>query len=158
MISMGAGDLILDMVSRLRVKDGTFLRPEGVEAGAVVSVFRVPPELQGQRLDVFLRGQLRRTSRTRTQAILRASAYDEAGRRLKANDRVRAEQRVLLWRPPWDETLVPTDVPILYEDEHLLAVSKPAQLAVHPTARYYKNTLIKVLVAQRPDCEFLSLG
>src|SRR5262249_46321082 len=91
-------------------------RPEGMPEGSVVSVFRVPPEDAGQRVDVFLRGQLRRSSRTRTQAIIRSSAFDERGRRMKPNDRVRAEQQVLLWRAPWDETPVPTDVPILYED------------------------------------------
>ena len=123
----------------------------------MVSVFRVPPEVAGQRLDVFLRGQLRRTSRTRTQWIIRASAFDEAGRRLKPNARVQSEQQIFLWRPPWDEDPVPTDLHILYEDEHLLAVDKPANLPVHPTARYHKNTLIKLLQARRPRA-FLSLG
>ncbi|HEY8073947.1 MAG TPA: RluA family pseudouridine synthase [Labilithrix sp.] len=122
-----------------------------------MSVFRVPPELAGQRLDVFLQGQLRRTSRTRTQFIVKASAFDAEGKRLRANHRVRAEEHVLLWRAPWDEDPVPTDVPILYEDEHLLAVDKPAMLPVHPTARYNKNTLIRLLKSARPG-EFLSLG
>jgi len=124
----------------------------------VVSVLRVPPEAAGRRLDVFVHGELSRTSRTRAQAIVRASAYDAAGRRLRPSDRVRPEQRILLWRPPWDEAAVPIDVPTIWEDEHLLAVAKPALLPVHPTARYHKNTLIKVLQAQRPDCTFLSLG
>ncbi len=52
---------------------------------------------------------------------------------------------------------MPTEVPILYEDEYLLAVDKPAKLPVHPTARYHHNTLIKVLQRARPDT-FLSLG
>jgi 23S rRNA pseudouridine1911/1915/1917 synthase len=145
-------------VTRLRMFDAARLRPPDVAEGSVVTVFRVPPEVAGQRLDVFMHGQLRRTSRTRAQAIVRASAYDASGRRLKPNDRVQAEQHILLWRAPWDETPVPLDVPIVYEDDHLLAVSKPALLPVHPTARYHKNTLIKVLQASRPDCDFLSLG
>jgi len=145
-------------MTRLRMFDARALRPPDVAEDSVVSVFRVPPEVAGQRLDVFMHTQLHRTSRTRTQAIVRASAYDASGRRLKPNDRVQAEQRILLWRAPWDETPVPVDIPILYEDEHLLAVSKPALLPVHPTARYHKNTLIKVLQASRPDCPFLSLG
>jgi 23S rRNA pseudouridine1911/1915/1917 synthase len=123
----------------------------------VVTVFRVPPELAGQRVDVFLQGQLRRTSRTRTQWILRQSAYDASGRRLRPGSRVQAEQHIALWRPPWDETPVPTEIPILYEDDDLLAVDKPAQLPVHPTARYHRNTLIKLLQAARPG-EWLSLG
>jgi 23S rRNA pseudouridine1911/1915/1917 synthase len=145
-------------MTRLRASEVEFVRPAEVTEGSVVSVFRVPPEVAGQRLDVFIHGQLHRTSRTRAQAIIRASAYDSSGRRLKPNDRVQAEQHVLLWRPPWDETPVPVEVPILHEDEHLLAVAKPALLPVHPTARYHRNTLIKVLSAARPDCAFLSLG
>ncbi len=145
-------------MTRLRAFDATSMRPEGVDEGSVVSVFRVPPEVAGQRLDVFVRSQLHRTSRTRAQEIVRASAYDASGRRLKPNDRVRAEQHILLWRAPWDETPVPLEIPIVYEDEHILAVAKPALLPVHPTARYHKNTLIKLLQSARPDCAFLSLG
>jgi 23S rRNA pseudouridine1911/1915/1917 synthase len=133
-------------------------RPEGVDDGSVVTVFRVPPEVAGQRVDVFVQSQLHRTSRTRAQAIVRASAYDGSGRKLVPNDRVRPEQRILLWRAPWDETPVPRVVPVIYEDEHLLAVDKPAMLPVHPTARYHNNTLIKLLQAERPDAAFLSLG
>jgi 23S rRNA pseudouridine1911/1915/1917 synthase len=121
------------------------------------SAFRVPPEVAGQRLDVFLQGQLKRTSRTRTQVIVRNSAFDAKGKRLRPNHRVQAEEHVLLWRAPWDEDPVPTDVPILWEDAHLLAVDKPALLPVHPTARYHKNTLIHVLKRARPG-EFVSLG
>ena len=143
-------------MTRLRASESTFVRPGGVPEGSIVSVFRVPPEVAGQRLDVFLQSQLRRTSRTRTQVIMRASAYGPEGRPLRKNDRVRAEQLVLLWRPPWDEDPVPTDIPILYEDDHLLVVDKPAHLPVHPTARYFKNTVIRLLSDARPG-EFLSL-
>ncbi len=144
-------------MSRVRGSRETFRRPEGVSKDAVVSVFRVPPEVAGQRVDVFVQSHLKRTSRTRAQAIVRASAYDGDGRRLRVNDRVRPEQRVLLWRAPWDEAPVPLDVTVLYEDAHLLAIDKPANLPVHPTARYHRNTVIKLLQAARPD-EFLSLG
>lgn len=147
-------------MTRLRTSDTGIEgidRPAGVPEGSIVSVFRVPPEVAGQRLDVFLQGQLKRTSRTRTQFIIGNSAFDAFGKRLRSNYRVKAEELVLLWRPPWDEDPVPTDVPILYEDEHLLAVDKPALLPVHPTARYYRNTLIEVLKRARPG-EFVSLG
>jgi 23S rRNA pseudouridine1911/1915/1917 synthase len=145
-------------MTRLRALETPFERPHGVAERSVVTVFRVPPEVAGQRLDVFLQSELHRTSRTRAQAIVRASAYDANGRKLAPNTRVQAEQRVLLWRPPWDETATPGDVTIVYEDEHLLAVDKPPMLPVHPTARYYRNTLIKKLQAARPECAFLSLG
>ena len=144
-------------MTRLRASDGHYERPAGLPEGSVLSVFRVPPEVAGQRLDLFLKAQLQRTSRTRAQTIVRASAYDEAGRRMRPGERVHAEQLVLLWRPPWDEVPVPTSVTVVYEDEHLMAVDKPPKLPVHPTARYHNNTLIKVLQRARPG-QFLSLG
>jgi 23S rRNA pseudouridine1911/1915/1917 synthase len=131
-------------------------RPPGVEEGAVVSVFRVPAESAGQRVDVFLQGQLKRTSRTRTQAIVKLSAFNEAGKRLRSNDRVQAHAHVLLWRAAWDEDPVPTEIPVLFEDDHLIAVDKPANLPVHPSARYHKNTLINLMKAERPN-EYLTL-
>ena len=145
-------------MSRLRAFDARPLRPPTVAEGSVASVFRVPPEAAGQRVDLFVQSQLHRTSRTRAQAIVRASAFDSTGKRLKPNDRVQAEQKILLWRAPWDETPVPLELPVLYEDEHLLAVDKPALLPVHPTARYHRNTLIKLLQEARPEADFLSLG
>lgn len=144
-------------MGRLRAEEAVVVRPDGVAEDSVVTVFRVPPEASGQRVDVFLQGQLRRTSRTRAQHIVRLSAFDATGRRLRVSSRVYPEQHIVLWRAPWDETPVPLEVPIVYEDDHLLAVDKPAGLPVHPTARYHRNTLIKVLQAERPG-EFLSLG
>ncbi len=52
---------------------------------------------------------------------------------------------------------MPTDIPVLYEDEHLIAIDKPALLPVHPTARYFNNTVIRIMQAERPN-QFLSLG
>ncbi len=144
-------------MTRLRARHAVYTRPEGVPEGSIVSVFRVPPEVAGQRLDLFIQSQFRRTSRTRTQEIVRLSAYDVDGHRLRSSDRVHAHQDIFLWRAPWDENPVPTEIPVLYEDEHLLAVDKPAHLPVHPTARYHKNTLIRLLQAARPGA-FLSLG
>lgn len=106
------------------------------------------------RLDVFVQSQLKRTSRTRTQAIVRKSAFDPSGARLRCNDRVAAEQRILLWREPWDETPVPTDLPVIYEDPYLFAIAKPANVPVHPTARYHRNTVVKLLEAARPGESF----
>lgn len=145
-------------MSRLKsCPPSAYVRPLDVAPDAVMSAFRVAPEQAGQRLDVFLQSEMRRTSRTRTQLIIRLSARDAEGKRMRPGQRLLSEQLVFLWRAPWDETPVPTDVPVVYEDDSLLAVNKPAGLPVHPTARYHKNTLIKVLERSRPG-EFLSLG
>jgi 23S rRNA pseudouridine1911/1915/1917 synthase len=108
------------------------------------------------RLDVFVSTQLRNTSRTRAQLIIENGAYSAEGRRLDASDRVRAEEHVVLWRLPFEENVPELPMPVLYEDEHLLVIDKPPLIAVHPTARYHKNTVIKRLYAERPG-EWLSL-
>ena len=108
------------------------------------------------RLDVFVSLQLRGTSRTRARAIVNRSAYSPSGNHLRHNDRVKPEQHVVLWRPPLEEDESPLSVPVLFEDPWLLVVDKAPLVTVHPTARYYRSTLVKQLKAQRPG-EFLSL-
>ena len=132
------------------------VRPQGVPQDAIRRVIRVPPEFAGTRLDVFVKLQLRNTSRTRARAIIQNSAYSPEGNRLRHNSRVQADQHVILWRNPFEEEAEDAPLIILYEDEWLLVVDKPPFVAVHPTARYYHSTLIKRLEIQRPN-EFLSL-
>lgn len=131
-------------------------RPPGVDPESILRVLRVPPECEGMRLDRFLPSQLRATSRTRAQEIIARSAFDESGRALRSSTRMRAEQRVCLWRPPIEEEPPPLDVSVLYEDEHLLVINKPPLMTVHPTARHYKHTVLKRLEAMRPG-EYISL-
>ncbi|WP_437728140.1 RluA family pseudouridine synthase [Sorangium sp. So ce861] len=126
------------------------VRPEEVPEGSVVTVLRVPPESAGMRLDRFVQSQLKRTSRTRAAEIVARGAYSPEARRLRGSDRVRPEQCILLWRAPWDEQAPDTAIPVLHEDDALLAVNKPPSLPVHPTARYHKSTVIKMMEAARP--------
>jgi len=127
-------------------------RPTGIEDNAVVTVLRVPPESSGMRVDRFVQSQLRRTSRTRVQEILRRSAFDDAAVPLRPGARVRAEQLVCLWRAAWDEVGDPDiEIPIVFENDALLAVDKPPMIPVHPSARYYRNTVVKMLEALRPE-------
>jgi 23S rRNA pseudouridine1911/1915/1917 synthase len=133
-----------------------FPRPKDVAEGAILRVLKVPAEAAGQRLDLFVQAQLRRTSRTRAQRIVAESAFDALGRRKKASDRVREGEQVFLWREPFEKDEEQPPLPILYEDPHLLVVDKPPLVAVHPTARYHTHTVIVRLRADRPD-EYLSL-
>jgi 23S rRNA pseudouridine1911/1915/1917 synthase len=141
-------------VTRIRYSEEEGERPAQLPPDSVVTVLRVPPEAAGMRLDRFVQSQLKRTSRTRTQAIVRRSAFDPSGQRLRTNDRVFAEQKVLLWREPWDEATVPTELPVLYEDPYLFAIAKPAGVPVHPSARYHRNTVVKLLSLLRPGENF----
>ncbi|MEP7053439.1 MAG: RluA family pseudouridine synthase [Pseudomonadota bacterium] len=132
------------------------IRPEGVPEDAILRVLRVPGELAGMRLDRFVQSQLRSTSRTRARAIVKRGAYSVQGRARRPSERVRADERIALWRMPFEDTEGQAPLPVLYEDEHLLVIDKPPLVTVHPTARYHKNTVIKRLQAERPG-EFLAL-
>ena len=127
------------------------VRPDAVPEGSVVTVLRVPPEMAGTRLDRFVQSQLKRTSRTRARHIIELGAYSPEAQRLRPNGRVRAEQLVLLWRAPWDEKAPDVRLRVLYDDDELLAVDKPAGIPVHPTARYHASTVVKMLEVDRPD-------
>ncbi len=131
------------------------MRPAGVHEDAILKIYRVPAECAGMRLDVFMRTQLRNTSRTRARAIIEQSAHSADGRALRANDRVRSDDRIALWREPFEE-IDEVPLPVVYEDEHLMAIDKPPLVTVHPTARYHKNTVIERLRKARPG-EFLAL-
>jgi 23S rRNA pseudouridine1911/1915/1917 synthase len=135
--------------------EGT-VRPGRVPEDAIQRVIRVPPEFAGTRLDVFVKLQLRNTSRTRARAIIKNSAFSPEGIPLRHNSRVQANQYLILWRPRFEEEVEETPLAILFEDDWLLVVDKPPFVAVHPTARYYHSTLIKRLEVQRPN-EFFSL-
>lgn len=131
------------------------VRPPGVHADAILKIYRVPAECAGMRLDVFMRSQLRSTSRTRARAIIEQSAHASDGRSLRANDRVKADERIALWREPFEE-IDEVVLPVVYEDDHLMAIDKPPGVTVHPTARYHKNTVIERLRQARPG-QFLAL-
>jgi 23S rRNA pseudouridine1911/1915/1917 synthase len=131
-------------------------RPDGVPEDAILRLIPVPAECAGMRLDVFLQSKFRRTSRTRAQLIIEQSAYRLDGRRMVPSDRMRGGDVIALWRDPFESDEPAPPLPVLYQDEHLLVIDKPAPLAVHPTARYHRHTVIKRLELERPG-EFLAL-
>ena len=97
------------------------------------------------RLDLFIQTRIPRLSRTRAQRIVKACAYREDGTRRRASDLVRGGETVYLVRPPFEEPNAPRDLPILYEDEAMLALDKPPGLPVHPSASYHRNTVSFIL-------------
>ena len=93
------------------------------------------------RLDRFVQLRIPRLSRTRAQDVVRSSAVREDGSRRRPSDIVRAGEHILLVRERFREPDVPTDFGVLYEDDVLLVVHKPAGLPIHRTASYHRNTL-----------------
>ena len=113
------------------------------QPGFVDVTFVVEPNYAGWRLDRYLCEKIRRLSRTRVQRILERSLV--ADRPLKPSTRVHPGLTFTLRRPAQAEPEVPEDIVVLYLDQSLLVLDKPAGLPIHPTARYHHNTLVKLL-------------
>ncbi len=119
--------------------------PPGYDPGSVVLTFPVPNELDAQRLDRFLAWRIPRLGRERAADIVRACAVHEDGRRRGPTERVFAGETVMLVRERFVEPDAPRELGILYRDDALLVVDKPAGLPVHPSASYHHNTLTAIL-------------
>ncbi len=119
--------------------------PPGCDPASIVLTFPVAREHAGQRLDRFIQRQIPRLSRTRANEIVRACAYEADGRKRRPSERVRYGEVVLLVRPPLPEPETPRTFEVIYEDDDVFVVDKPAGLPMHPTATYHKNTLTYLL-------------
>ncbi len=121
-------------------------RPKGIDPEWIQLEFVVPREYAGWRADRFISNRIPRLSRTRVQRVLKRAGFDSAGRPVKPNRLLAEGERLIIFRPPPEEPEVPRHFGILFEDEWILAVDKPAGLPVHPTARYHRNTLTALLL------------
>jgi 23S rRNA pseudouridine1911/1915/1917 synthase len=120
-------------------------RPDDIESDWIQLEFSVPREYAGWRADRFVSNRIPRLSRTRVQRILRRAGFISSGRRIKPNHLLAEGEIITVFRPPPDEPEVSRYFGVLFEDETILAVNKPAGLPVHPTARYHHNTLTALL-------------
>jgi 23S rRNA pseudouridine1911/1915/1917 synthase len=97
----------------------------------------------GLRIDAFLFAALPFTSRTRLRQKIQTGEALLNGRRIASSTRLREGDEVtVLWRGMPDVTPAPS-MDVLYEDEALLAVDKPAGIACHPMGRRQSGTVIQ---------------
>ena len=122
-----------------------FALPAGCAENSIILQFPVPPEFAGMRLDLFIQTRIPRLSRTRAQNIVKACGYRHDGVKSRASDLVRTGETVYLVRPPFEEPSATRELPILYEDETMMALDKPPNLPVHPSASYHRNTVSFIL-------------
>jgi len=94
-------------------------------------------------------------SRPQARRLIEAGEVREAGKpRLKPGDKVHGGETLTVTVPPAVSAIPqPEAVPlrIVYEDEHLLVVDKPAGMAVHPGPGHSEHTLVNALLAHCPD-------
>src|SRR5213078_1337974 len=111
----------------------------------------VPPELAGLRLDHFVKTQIPRLSRTRIQGIITGQLRRTDGHAPKPATIVAAGDHYVIRRPAQPEPPCPRTFTVLVAEPRLYVVDKPAGLPVHASAKFYFNTLTRVLGERFPD-------
>ena len=98
------------------------------------------------RVDKYLYDKLTNVSRNRIQKAAEAGYILANEKSVKSNYRVKPHDviTVMLDRPYYDNEVIPEDIPlnIVYEDDALMVVNKPAGMVVHPAHGNYSGTLI----------------
>lgn len=109
------------------------------------------------RVDKFLVARLEKSSRNRVQQAADAGCVLVNGKPVKSNYRVKPLDvvSVVMDRPRYDFEILAEDIPldIVYEDETVLVVNKPAGLVVHPGHGNYSGTLVNALAWHFRDTE-----
>lgn len=107
---------------------------------------------QGQeplRIDKFLTEHMQHTTRNRIQQAAEAGFIHVNERPVKSNYKVRARDVITLMldRPHYDTTIEPEDIPldVVYEDDVLMVINKPAGLVVHPGVGNFHGTLVNAI-------------
>ena len=122
-------------------------------------VYKFVADEPGVRLDRYLCRKLAELSRTRIQRLI-ADGYitvngqvAKAGLKLNVGDRLK-----VALPPPPPSPLTPEAIPldIIYEDDDLLVVDKPAGLTVHPAPGHRAHTLVNAILSRIPHLAALS--
>ena len=112
-------------------------------------------EKEAKRLDKFLVERLPAFSRSRLQSLIRDGAVNVNGvQAKKAGQILEGEATILIQVPPSDSgEILPETIPlnIVYEDQNMIVVNKPAGMVVHPAAGHTTGTLVHALLAHSPD-------
>jgi 23S rRNA pseudouridine1911/1915/1917 synthase len=121
------------------------------EPGEMYEHFRFVADKGQQllRVDKFLVDHMQRASRNRIQQAAEAGCILANGRPVKSNYRVKPDDviSVVMDRPRYEHEVIAEDIPldIVYEDDAVLVVNKPAGLVVHPGHGNYNGTLVNAL-------------
>ncbi len=110
-----------------------------------------------ERLDKFLVVLLQEFSRSRIQGLIEAGLVEVDGRAAKKAGQTLEHGSIITVRipPPAPTELVGEDIPldIVFENNDLVVVNKPAGMVVHPAAGHASGTLVNAMLGYDPDIE-----
>ncbi len=110
----------------------------------------IPEGKQKERIDSFLTQAIENSTRSKIQKLIKAGFVIVNGKPIKANYKVVPFDKIEVTIPisPRPENAEPENIPlsIIYEDDYLLIVNKPAGMVVHPAHGNYTGTLVNALL------------
>jgi len=114
----------------------------------------VPEEMMGKRLDFAATELFPGYSRSRIQSWIKSGALTLDGETAKSKEKVLGGEKLILLaeqeeQGDWEAEDIPLD--IIFEDDHILVINKPAGLVVHPGAGNRSGTLLNGLLFHNPD-------
>jgi 23S rRNA pseudouridine1911/1915/1917 synthase len=133
---------------------------EPLEAATERRSFDVDAAGHGERLDKLLVAAAGEFSRSHLQGLVERGLVTVDGAVARtASRRLRAGQSVVIELQPTEECLAFTPEPmalsVVFEDEHLLVIDKPAGLVVHPAPGNWRGTLVNGLLAYHQGASLL---
>ena len=117
-------------------------------------VMEITPEMEGERIDKCISNFLESLSRSYIQKIIKDGKAYVNDAVVKANYKVKVDDKVQFEIPDCEEPdIPPQDIPldILYEDKDILIVNKPKDMVVHPAPGHYEGTLVNAIMFHCKD-------
>jgi 23S rRNA pseudouridine1911/1915/1917 synthase len=111
--------------------------------------FQIEPGDAGARLDQFLAARIPTLSRSRLQALIRDGHVTLNGASTKPGAKLRAADAVALAEPPPLPSETQAEaiaLDVLFEDDDLIVLNKPAGMVVHPAAGNWEGTIVNALL------------
>ena len=107
------------------------------------------------RIDKYLFERLVNSSRNRIQKAADAGFVMANGKPVKSSYKVKPNDvlTLMLDRPRYENDIIPEDIPldVVYEDDDLMVINKPAGLVVHPGCGNYHGTLVNAIAWHLKD-------
>ena len=123
-----------------------------LQESSKIETFEVTLDLDGERLDKVLASSLKDISRSRLKTLIEdglvkvnGKTVDKPKEKMSFGDEVSVEIKPRL--EDMDFIATPMDIDVVYEDDDILVINKPARLVVHPAAGHWDDTLLNGLLA-----------
>lgn len=109
----------------------------------------VTKKQEPERIDKFVMAKIEYATRNKVQQAIDAGMILVNNKQVKSNYKIRPEDEIIVYetRKPESTEVVPEDIPlnIVYEDDYLMVINKPAGMVVHPGSGNYSGTLVNGL-------------